>query len=190
MNKYYTYTHRTIGPFIYLGADEEEGHAIKRLRDGHTYVGGITGECEPWTHPQPERLREMAGRFEERARNPHNRVDFSRSIAGTEPYSGCGTVACHAGWAGQVLGASNHYLSGARALGRFLCPWWGDVDGDDFPRWAYENPELWGNLHGRAMFTGGGYTAFGFEDDECGKCNLLDIAAHYRKVAERIEAIL
>lgn len=134
-------------------------------------------------HPIPDNLRTMADRFEELA-DAQKVLDFS------EPrVAQCGTVACHGGWAAVILvedvgNSCGHFLQGAQTLAEFLRPGWGWYDLEE---WADDNPELWGNEYGVDMFNSDGYRAFGF--DEPGECDLYDIAAHYRGVADRIEEL-
>lgn len=170
------------GPFIFITYAPRTGISrIEYLATGEQVSLRLPEMGDPWMHPAPEKLRTMAEKFEALAENEANRVEFS---ADTALKNGCGSVACHAGWAGIALGAlSPYYKIGAKALARFLNPWW--VFASDFSCWAFENPELWGNDKGAAMFNAVGYIAFGF--DKQGQCNLLDIANYYREVAARIE---
>jgi hypothetical protein len=177
------------GPFVFITYAPRTGISrIEYLATGEQVSLKLPEFGDPWMHPQPERLRDMAMAFGAKAKNRYNVVDFGRSISGVEPWSGCGTVACHGGWAGLIPGAGQHYLDGAKELGTFLCPWWGHEEGDDFPFWADNHPSLWGNECGLTMFLCDGHTAFGFDDED--ECALKDIANHYREVANRIEALL
>lgn len=193
MLKYYTYTHRTIGPFIYLEELDNGFAKIQRLRDGRKLTGRVMGRSVPWEHPQPQKLREVANAFDRMGSIPSNRLDFSRGFRGFTPTvpgeHPCGTVACHAGWAGIFLEVGvPFYTAGAKALCKHLCPWWDDEEGDDFPAWASAHPRLWGNPSGLSMFGSCGFRAFGFKEGQ--PCTLRDIANHYHQVANRIEAIL
>lgn len=170
------------GPFIFITHSTRTGISrIEHLATGEQVSLKLPEMGDPWMHPVPERLRTMAGKFEVFAENEANRVEFSAANA---LKNGCGTVACHAGWAGIALGVrSSAYQIGAKTLSRVLNPWW--VGASDFPLWAFENPKLWGNTNGGAMFHAIGHFAFGF--DKPGQCTLADIANHYREVAVRIE---
>lgn len=154
-------------------------------------------------HPIPGRLETMAERFENidysfTKRNDKPRVDFNIGMhpmhQPTSPDDpACGSVACHAGWAGMCLAVrdnkqSDYFYSAAAYLAKFLNPDWSEAY--DFEEWADIHPELWGNSEGVVMFEANGYRAFGFYDSNKEKCDLLAIAKHYREVAKRIRGAL
>lgn len=174
---------KTYRPFIYRGAGRGEtisGEVIE-VAPEHIAV---------WWHPWPAHLEHMAEKFEKLAENQCNRVAFN-AIRTIEDV--CGTVACHAGWAGVVLNAGSYYAAGANALAQFLNAHWSE--GEKFARWAHNNEQLWGPTaeYGAAggstaslMFSSGGYLAFGFTHPRL--CTLKDIAKRYRQVAGRVKA--
>lgn len=97
----------------------------------------------------------------------------------------CKTVACHGGWAAvfflphvprQGLG----FHKGADALAKHL----GFNDADGVEGWARSNRKLWGNSMGYYMFSPNGYEAFGFKNAD--ECTLVDIAAHWASVGQRV----
>lgn len=106
----------------------------------------------------------------------------------------CGTVACHGGW-GSVLFNLIHldqyedYSEGASAIASFLGFHTPEHTNAYAPEsnltsWAHINPKIWGNEHGRCMFTSIGYMAFGQQE---GECTLADIGNHYIQVAQRLK---
>lgn len=133
----------------------------------------------------------------------------------------CKTVACHAGWLGYAClppddlewEVHSRHLSPvdvtishltnfgySQAAKRFTFVVFETVseffvDPGMVPRWADENPDLWGNPCGRDMFDGCGYMAFistaGLEQatDYYSKNHPVDlphIITHWRGVATRI----
>lgn len=134
-------------------------------------------------HPRPYRLRKVAEQFRKFAKVESNKLEFSRTPAPTPKAAktsiGCGTVACHAGWAIPALinikvfslddkpDSSGRYFEyasfivGDIELGIYLF----DQNRDDYPEkhldtWASENPALFGGENGSMMFSSHGSTAF------------------------------
>ena len=114
----------------------------------------------------------------------------------------CGTCGCHAGLISIVAkdlpelqeaykylcslylqkGYYNNpyvYIFWARALAVFL----GFKDRFSFIYWAGDNPEIWGNEHGVAVFD----LAKAFTDDESKKLTHRDIINHWKQVLVNIE---
>lgn len=150
-------------------------------------------------HPTKEAVIKIASVFEELASTETNKVQMSRvNIERTE----CGTVACHAGWYAfnhlsnkfkwhkyhelderEFLSAIDRHISWrdgsdliAKDLG-FTCM-------SDVEKWAEENPDIWGNENGKFLFSSN--SAFGCSRNK--KVTLVDIANHWKGVAERLPA--
>ena len=152
-------------------------------------------------HPRPDRLRKVAEQFRKFAKVESNKLEFSRISAPTPKAArtniGCGTVACHAGWAIPALinikvfslddkpDSSNTYfeytnfITGDEELGIYLF----DQNRGDYPEkhldiWASENPSLFGGTNGSTMFTSHGSRAFvqNVETDGILDFNLLEEA--------------
>jgi hypothetical protein len=71
------------------------------------------------------------------------------------------------------------YIFWARALAVFL----GFKDRFSFIYWAEDNPKIWGNEHGVAVFD----LAKAFTDDESKKLTHRDIINHWKQVLVNIE---
>lgn len=108
----------------------------------------------------------------------------------------CGTPACHAGWAALMKDGprpSKNFYSGADFLARES----GWYRGEALVRWADENPKIWGNKYGEAMFsdscafTGVAYTVRGMSNPFFGqqRITLKNIADHWLKVAKRLHKL-
>ena len=127
------------------------------------------------------------------------KVDMELGVAySLSKDSECGTPACHGGW--LAFAASKGcfpsfrweedfaliYTRGSQVL-HWLCGWrhWGtEFDQNPLPKWAKENPRLWGNEWGEKMF---GLSNAPFNDDKI-HLTIKDIIAHYRGVVERLRA--
>lgn len=113
------------------------------------------------------RLREVARRFREYAKNRRVCVNFGCSY-NTESHF-CGTIACHGGLAALVLipkmsaEVRYHFERGVIALNEFLGFKYdsGDETGFSFQNWAGRYPQYWGSQYGRSMFTSYGEESFG-----------------------------
>lgn len=143
-------------------------------------------------HPNPTKLREVAAKFREIYVNEkETKLDFGEAFVNQY---GCKTVACHGGWACEVLkegtpydDGEGFYADGVQLLGDYV------IGRTDMPRdffrmdkWADENPNLWGNIEGIEMFSDIGYMAFDSTKEDC---TLLTIADWYDAVATRIEEL-
>lgn len=167
-------------------------------------------------HPTSEQARKVAEIFEHLARNEPGRVSMSRGFVGKGK---CGTIACHAGWylmhahnEGRTVGSRFRELFGwdhlgedriskilhlgfPDPLGSTLASW---SDGSEMMandlgfdstfnlvRWAELNPEIWGNEFGKIMFE----SEFAFGMDPGEQPTLAEIASHWHRVADRLEAL-
>ena len=71
---------------------------------------------------------------------------------------------------------------GADLIARHL----GFDDDDKLAHWAHARPNYWGYPRGVTMFCSNSYRAFGFTEENKDKITLLDIAKHYRLVANNL----
>ena len=168
-------------------------------------------------HPRPYRLRKVAEQFRKFAKIETNKLEFSCTSAPTPEAAktniGCGTVACHAGWAVPALinikafslddkpDSSGRYLeyasfiTGGSGLGIYLF----DQNRDGYPEkhldiWASENPSLFGGKNGYMMFAPHGSKAFvqNVETDGITDLNLLkeaDEIVTLNTIADRYDDI-
>ena len=148
------------------------------ISDGRTKVPDAAIE-----HPRPYRLRKVAEQFRKFSKVESNKLEFSSTSAPTpesaKTNTGCGTVACHAGWAIPALinikvfslddkpDSSGRYfeytnfITGDNELGIYLF----DQNRGEYPEkhldiWASKNPSLFGGKSGYVMFTSHGSKAF------------------------------
>jgi hypothetical protein len=105
------------------------------------------------------------------------------SVAMMEPnINSCGTPMCHAGW--FAIGAkidTDSFTDGADVIAQTL----GFEDRKQLRFWANDNPQIWGNEWGMAMFTDG--KAFGKAEDEFGSLQI--IIDHWKGVRDRVLAL-
>ena len=88
---------------------------------------------------------------------------------------------CHGGFLGTSLGLyGNLWYEGANEGAKFL----GFADRLDLMRWAWKNPEIWGNDRGSKMFMDA--SSFGFAYFDYFSSDLL--IRHWEGVLERLEA--
>ena len=157
-------------------------------------------------HPSPEAIRKAMDLLESVASPGDlvnmNQIDISRH--------GCTTVACHGGWYALAKISTDEidwrrkeegniteetaclrtwpiiYDKGANLLARDL----GFDNYGELASWAFRNSPLWGNSQGAMMFAGGpsGREAFGINSTEEYTFGVDAIIAHWRAVADRIEA--
>ena len=102
----------------------------------------------------------------------------------------CGTVACHAGWFGiakhskkKSLNNLYDFQDSANEMANYL----GFAKAIDLQTWAGENPVLWGNTKGFAMFNA--RRAFSV-DEKWTPLDLEKIGLWWLGVADRCEAAL
>lgn len=138
-----------------------------------------------------DRFLTMAGHFlrlhKDGYENKPCNLDMGASYYGK---ISCGTVACHAGWAGVILSdcVDLSYIENACKLSKYF----GFHEQDFslgvpsyyiyFASWAGKHKEIWGNDYGVDMF----WLPAAFYGEYPKDINLFDIAKHYIGVAERL----
>ena len=163
------------------------------------------------TNPNPDGIRSAMDLLEKHTIKSENADKCFVNMGETEcmfyEHRGnpCGTVACFGGWyayaseceAGDPKTEVNHqrfpynkmlsvrlaFEQNAYRAGRFLFARDISMSYADVRLWAYFNPDLWGNKNGGDMF---GHRLAYIKEDR--RLRLEDITAHWRGVADRIEA--
>ena len=157
-------------------------------------------------HPDPSLIRKAMDLMEMADAAYHISVRMDHGIVSKVPFA-CGTVACHGGvyllattqhprWEKVIVqGFSEPQLAmvGDRGLqitfnrgSARLAHDLGFLTSTHLSEWAIGNPDLWGNSKGAFMFSSQGNWAFGKSVDDT--LTVADIVAHWRGVADRIEA--
>jgi len=110
--------------------------------------------------------------------------DPEAKVKMTEPvFHVCGTTACHAGWFAVANNKSCRESYGFGYAADEMAQFLGFVRHCVLQDWAEENPNIWGNLYGRYIFSS--CKAFGVIREP----TLEEIGTHWLQVADRAEEI-
>ena len=162
-----------------------------------------------YPHPTPEAIREAMDRLETVTKDiTEPLVDMNVGDV-WRPMGSCRTVACHGGWyalakaeqavwmpskidgmdgtVAKEVGYEHHldYGDGAEQLAEDL----GFDNAACLRRWSRDNPELWGNEYGTYMFATRAQGTLAFDMDPFEPFPVKVVIDHWRKVADRIEAL-
>ena len=152
-------------------------------------------------HPESEKIRAAMNLLEKHVPEKHA---VSMEVSNCYLTPECGTVACFAGFyalAKMKETGEEMWVYSPFDNADFLdCPGSGDRSPysfgyDEFGKdigiapykaqdWAATNPDLWGNEHGLSMF----FSREAYGGNRNSTITLYDIIAHWRGVADRIEA--
>ena len=165
-----------------------------------------------YIHPRPENIAKVAAYF--RSLADKDSTDYPLTVdlgQGHIMKSGCGTVACHAGYYalkyfneqkmfwGKAKGLQEYkqFLFNDSALSvtfregmELMAKDLGFSSSDQLTSWAYKYPEIWGNRWGGYMFGPSGRLSFGIERYSMTHLNMDRIATHWELVEQNMKKFI
>lgn len=151
------------------------------------------------THPKSEDVLKVIENFKlipERKRMEKDSLDMMEPDVTSYGHA-CGTVHCHAGWYAAVnikkFPSLSHltFFDGANLLTRDIFPELNEIDQStlyvdrNLPKWATDNPQIWGNEDGGTMFCDE-YAFYHETKRPEGAKSVQDIIDHWQEVYERL----